>query len=89
MSIVRWIIFGTLAGIVARTVVYKSRGGLLIDIAVGICGSIIGGYFESRLALDTPGSFGVSVPNLLLSLLGAIIFLLVFNEFLSSRSKSD
>lgn len=44
----------------------SSRGGLLIDIAVGICGSIVGGYLESRLELDLPGNFEVSVPNLLL-----------------------
>ena len=70
-------ILGWLASIVMRT---DAQQGILLNIVVGIIGAILGGLLLAPLlggGSITSGDF--SLPNLLISLLGAIILLAIVN----------
>jgi uncharacterized membrane protein YeaQ/YmgE (transglycosylase-associated protein family) len=70
-------ILGWLASIVMRT---DAQQGILLNIVVGIVGAILGGLLLAPMlggGSITSGDF--SLPNLLISLLGAIILLAVIN----------
>src|SRR5688500_8817840 len=70
-------ILGWLASIVMRT---DAQQGILLNIVVGIVGAILGGLLLAPMlggGSITSGDF--SLPNLLISLLGAIILLAAIN----------
>ena len=74
MSIFVLIVFGALVGWVASMIVGTS-GGLILDIIVGIVGSVIGGWL-----MDFFGKSGVSGFNFysfLVALLGAVVLLAI------------
>ncbi|MCU0522784.1 MAG: GlsB/YeaQ/YmgE family stress response membrane protein [Anaerolineae bacterium] len=66
-------IVGWLAGVIMRT-----RGGLLVDVVVGMLGALLAGYLFGRATLIS-GAF--DLVSLLWSLLGAIILLAVVKLF--------
>jgi len=67
------IIVGAIIGYVA-SMIMRTRGGLLVDIVVGIVGALLASYLFKK-ALFTAGNF--SVESLLYSLLGAVILLAI------------
>jgi uncharacterized membrane protein YeaQ/YmgE (transglycosylase-associated protein family) len=77
VGIVGWILFGLLAGAVARLVVPGTGGiGCLGTIVVGIVGALIGGLIGEVLLGDEV-DFGWDLGPFLLAVVGAIAFLLV------------
>jgi uncharacterized membrane protein YeaQ/YmgE (transglycosylase-associated protein family) len=48
VGVLLWIFFGTLIGIVVSFII-KSELGIVLDIAVGILGAIIGGWIMSLI----------------------------------------
>jgi uncharacterized membrane protein YeaQ/YmgE (transglycosylase-associated protein family) len=67
------IIVGAIIGWVA-SMIMKTRGGLLVDIVVGIVGALLAGWLFGK-QLFTAGNF--SIESLLFSLLGAVILLAI------------
>lgn len=83
MNIIVWLVVGGLIGWVA-SIVMRTNGqqGILLNIAVGIGGALLGGWFLSPMfGVSTINQSNFSMPSLLVSLLGAII-LLAFVNFL-------
>ena len=75
------IIVGAIIGWVAGMIM-KTRGGLLVDIIVGIVGALLAGFLFGRATL-TSGSFDIMA--LLWSLLGAVILLAVYKLIFRGR----
>jgi uncharacterized membrane protein YeaQ/YmgE (transglycosylase-associated protein family) len=74
VSILAWIVFGGLAGLVASLLTGGGRG-IIFDIIVGIIGAFLGGFLMSLIGkTGVTGwnwrSFGVAV-------LGAVVLLVV------------
>ena len=70
-------IIGWLASLIMRT---DAQQGILLNIVVGIVGALLGGFLLAPLlggGSITSGNF--SIPNLLISLLGAVILLAIVN----------
>jgi uncharacterized membrane protein YeaQ/YmgE (transglycosylase-associated protein family) len=67
------IIIGILAGFLAGQIVKGSGMGILIDLLVGIVGSIIGGWIFGLLGLASYGLIG----QLVMATVGAIVLLLI------------
>jgi uncharacterized membrane protein YeaQ/YmgE (transglycosylase-associated protein family) len=67
------IIIGILAGFLAGQIVKGSGMGILIDLVVGIVGSILGGWIFGLLGLATYGLLG----QLVMATVGAIVLLLI------------
>lgn len=77
MGILSWIIFGLLAGAVAKLLTPgDDKGGCLLTIILGIAGAAVGGWIGTQLGYGSItgfnlGSFGLAV-------LGSVILLLIF-----------
>jgi uncharacterized membrane protein YeaQ/YmgE (transglycosylase-associated protein family) len=50
MSIISWIILGLIAGFIGSKIVNKQGQGLMLDVALGVVGAIVGGVIFSFLA---------------------------------------
>lgn len=78
MGIILWIIFGAIVGWLA-SMIMETRGGLLMDIVVGIVGAVIGGYVMSFFGDN--GVQGFTLYSFLVALLGACILLAIVKMF--------
>ena len=77
MGIISWIVFGLLAGAVARLVVPGRQSiGCLATIAVGIIGALIGGLAGEVLLGDDEVRFRWDLGPFLLAVAGAVVLLL-------------
>ena len=71
-SILGWIIFGLIAGVVAKLLMPgKDPGGFIVTILLGVAGSLIGGYIGSLIGVGGGGflSFALAVVGALLLLM--------------------
>jgi uncharacterized membrane protein YeaQ/YmgE (transglycosylase-associated protein family) len=73
-----WIIFGLIAGIIAKAIMPgKDPGGAIVTILLGIAGSLIGGFIGQQLFYgdgNGPGRF----ISLVFAVIGAIVLLAVY-----------
>ena len=77
MNILAWIVFGFLAGAVARLATPgKHPQGCIVAIAVGIAGAFIGGI-SGNLLFGTKVSWSFSLRPFLIAVVGAIVLLLI------------
>jgi uncharacterized membrane protein YeaQ/YmgE (transglycosylase-associated protein family) len=85
VGIVSWILFGLLAGAVARLLVSGTGGiGCIGTVAVGIVGALIGGLI-GEVVLGEDVRFGWNLGPFLLSVAGAVAFLLVLRALGARR----
>jgi uncharacterized membrane protein YeaQ/YmgE (transglycosylase-associated protein family) len=86
MGVFTWVLFGLLAGAVARLVVPGTQQiGCLATIAVGIVGALIGG-FVGEAVLEEEIDFGFDLVPFLLAVAGAVV-LLLFLEAVRGRRR--
>jgi len=70
-------VIGWLASLIMRT---DAQQGILLNIVVGIVGSLLAGILLSPLLGVAPITSGaISIPTLLISLLGAVVLLAIVN----------
>ncbi|MBT2298938.1 GlsB/YeaQ/YmgE family stress response membrane protein [Variovorax paradoxus] len=81
MNIVIWLVVGGLIGWVASMIMKtNAQQGLVLNIVVGIIGSMIGGWLIAPLlGAATVNQNDFSVRGLVASLIGAVILLAVVN----------
>ena len=77
MSIVAWIVLGLVAGFIGSKLVNKAGEGLILDIALGIVGAIVGGWLSSAFGMS--GVTGLNLSSLVVAVIGAVVFLLVYH----------
>ena len=74
MGILSWILFGLIAGVLAKWIMPgDDPGGIIITILIGIVGAFVGGYVGTLLGLGTVDGFDVR--SFFIAVLGAIILL--------------
>ncbi|RKT87481.1 Uncharacterized membrane protein YeaQ/YmgE, transglycosylase-associated protein family [Saccharopolyspora antimicrobica] len=77
-TILGWIVFGLVAGFIARAIVPgKDDIGLVRTILLGIAGSVVGGFLFGLL---TVGLRGFEPANWIGSVIGAVIVLVIYNK---------
>jgi uncharacterized membrane protein YeaQ/YmgE (transglycosylase-associated protein family) len=74
MGIILWIILGALVGWVASKIMGTNEG-LMINIVIGIVGSVIGGWIMGQFGHG--GVSGFNLYSFVVALLGAIILIVV------------
>jgi uncharacterized membrane protein YeaQ/YmgE (transglycosylase-associated protein family) len=85
VSFLSWILFGLVAGAIARLAVPGShRIGCIGTLAVGIAGALIGGLV-GQVVLGEEVEFGWRLGPFLLAVLGAVVLLLVLQALASRR----
>lgn len=78
MGIVSWIVFGLVAGVIAKLIMPgKDPGGWIITILLGIGGSFLGGYLATRLGFAPPGP-GFNLRSLATAVGGALVLLFFY-----------
>ena len=77
MSILAWIILGLLAGFIGSKLVNKTGEGVVLDIALGIVGAIVGGFLFTRFGAS--GVTGLNIYSLLVAVVGAVLFLIAYH----------
>jgi uncharacterized membrane protein YeaQ/YmgE (transglycosylase-associated protein family) len=86
VGIVSWLIFGLLAGFVARAVTPgRQKIGCLPTLAVGLVGALVGGLIGD-VVLGHKVHFGWDLGPFLLAVVGAVVLLLAL-EALAGRRK--
>jgi uncharacterized membrane protein YeaQ/YmgE (transglycosylase-associated protein family) len=74
MSFLAWIVLGLISGFVASKIVNKSGEGLILDIALGIIGAVVGGWLFSAFGMR--GVSGLNIYSLVVAVIGAVVVLL-------------
>ena len=75
MGLIGWIVVGLIAGWLANVILKGRGGGLLVNLAVGLVGAIVGGWLFGALGIIAAPGFG---PQLVSATIGAIVLLLVW-----------
>jgi uncharacterized membrane protein YeaQ/YmgE (transglycosylase-associated protein family) len=79
VGIVAWIVFGLIAGAVAKMIAPgKDPGGWLITLAIGIAGAVVGGFLASLLGFG--GVSGFNLGSLLVAIVGALVVLFIWRK---------
>ena len=79
MNLIIYLIAGAIVGYVASRVMRtNSQQGLLEDIIVGVVGAFLAGYFISPMLGVGTINDAITIPTLLVSLLGAIVLLAIY-----------
>lgn len=83
MGLIILLVVGGLIGWVASMIMRTdAQQGIFLNIVVGIVGSLLAGFLLTPLVGGAPITSGeVSVPSVLVSLLGAIVLLAIVNLF--------
>ncbi|HEY2990137.1 MAG TPA: GlsB/YeaQ/YmgE family stress response membrane protein [Candidatus Binatia bacterium] len=83
MSILGWIVFGLIVGIVAKLLTPgRDPGGFIVTILIGIAGALIGGFVGRAIGLYREGD----PVGFLMAVVGSIILLLLYRMFTGRRS---
>jgi uncharacterized membrane protein YeaQ/YmgE (transglycosylase-associated protein family) len=77
MSIIGWIIFGLIVGVVAKLLMPgRDPGGIIVTILLGIGGALIGGFLGRVLGL-----YGEGDPvGFIMAVIGAILMLFAYRK---------
>lgn len=83
MSIVLWILFGLVVGVIAKLLMPgREPGGFILTALLGIAGALVGGFLGRGLGIyPTYQSTG----GFFMSILGAIIVLAIYNVVVGRR----
>lgn len=77
MGLLSWIIFGLIAGAIAKFLTPgRDPGGCIVTIIVGIVGALLGGFLATKLGFG--GISGFDLRSFFIAVLGAIILLLLW-----------
>ena len=83
MSFLAWIVLGLVAGFIGSKLVNKTGEGLIRDILLGIVGAIVGGYLFNLFG--EPGVTGLNLYSVLVAVVGAVVFLIVYHAIFRRR----
>lgn len=78
MGIIAWIIFGLIAGVIAKLIMPgRDGGGFILTCILGIVGAVVGGWLATMFGIGGSIS-GFNLHGFLVAVVGAIVVLGVF-----------
>lgn len=84
MGIISWILFGLIAGALAKAIMPgKDPGGLIVTMLLGIGGAILGGFIGSFLGFG--GVSGFEIRSFVIAIAGALILLALYRSMKKRR----
>lgn len=82
MGWLSWIVFGLVAGIVAKFIMPgRDPGGLILTILIGIVGAFVGGWLATQLGLGSISGFDIR--SFIIAVAGALIVLFIYRRIRS------
>ena len=83
MGILAWILFGLVAGVIAKLVMPgRDPGGFIVTILLGIAGAFVGGFIGRAMGLYGEGEGA----GMLMAILGAVILLAIYRMVVGRRT---
>lgn len=76
-----YILIGLVAGWLAGLIVKGSGSGLLLNLVIGVIGSVLGGWLFSLMGIASTNMWG----SLITAIVGAIVLLLIVSLFTRKR----
>ena len=84
MGILGWILFGLIAGVIAKLIMPgKDPGGFIVTILLGIAGAFMGGFIGQALGLYAEGE----TAGIFMAILGAILLLAIYRMTVGRRAR--
>jgi uncharacterized membrane protein YeaQ/YmgE (transglycosylase-associated protein family) len=84
MSIVLWVLFGLIVGVIAKLLTPgRQPGGFVLTSVLGIGGALLGGFIGRALGMYATYQ---STGGFFMSILGAVIILAVYNAVAAHRT---
>jgi uncharacterized membrane protein YeaQ/YmgE (transglycosylase-associated protein family) len=78
MGILTWIVFGLIAGIIAKLLTPgRDPGGCIITMLLGVAGAFVGGFIFELLT-GRPQVIQFDFGSLLVAIVGAVVVLFVY-----------
>lgn len=78
MGILAWIVFGLIAGVIAKLIMPgRDGGGFILTCVLGIVGAVVGGWLATMLGIGGDVT-GFNLHSFLVAVVGAIVVLLAF-----------
>lgn len=87
MSIIGWLAFGLLAGVIANKIVDGRRGGILLDLTLGVTGAIAGGIMFNTFGQVSFTSFNIY--SMFIAIIGAVVVLLTYHALFVYRGNFE
>ena len=82
MSILTWILFGLVVGIIAKLLMPgRDPGGFIVTILLGIAGALLGGFIGRAMGFYGPSEGA----GWIISILGAIVLLALYRMIVRRR----
>jgi uncharacterized membrane protein YeaQ/YmgE (transglycosylase-associated protein family) len=85
LSVLSWIVFGLIAGIIAKLLMPgRDPGGCIVTMLLGVAGAFVGGFLY-RLVTETEVLyFEFDLASFAIVVLGAVVVLVVYRLILRS-----
>ncbi len=78
MGIIAWIVFGLIAGVIAKLLMPgRDGGGFILTCILGIVGADVGGWLATMFGIGGSIS-GFNLHSFLVAVVGAIVVLVIF-----------
>lgn len=82
MGILSWIIFGLIAGVIAKWIMPgKDSAGFIVTILLGIVGAVVGGYISTFFGFGKVDGFNFG--SLVVAVIGAVVVLFIARKIKS------
>jgi len=79
MGWLAWIVFGLVAGIIAKFLMPgRDPGGLFVTVIIGIVGAVLGGFIGNALGFG--GISGFDFRSMVIAVLGAVLLLFIYRR---------
>lgn len=79
MGLLSWIIFGLIAGIIAKWIMPgKENLGIIVTIILGIVGAVVGGYISTFFGFGKVDGFNLG--SFVVAVIGAIVVLYIYKK---------
>lgn len=84
MGILSWIVFGLIAGALAKFIMPgRDPGGIIVTILLGIAGAFVGGFIGTKFGFGDMSGFNVK--SLLTAIGGALVLLFIYRVINKKR----
>jgi uncharacterized membrane protein YeaQ/YmgE (transglycosylase-associated protein family) len=85
MGILSWIVFGLIAGIIAKLLMPgRDPGGCIITMLLGVVGAFVGGFLYRLFTGTEVLYFGFALRSFAIAVVGAVVVLAIYRLVLRS-----
>ncbi|XXY49844.1 GlsB/YeaQ/YmgE family stress response membrane protein [Sorangium sp. So ce269] len=85
MSVLLWILFGLIVGVIAKLLTPgREPGGFVVTALLGVAGALLGGFVGRALGIYPSYQSG---GGFFMSILGAIVLLAIYNATVGKKAR--